>query len=535
MDADLATTAGAWVVQELTRVPELAVVPPELIGATDGNGGVHTIPETLARYQADLAVTGRIWTAGGSPLIALQVVDESRAIGVVGPEALEHVDPMTGIAAVSERVTGLLAERLGGLQARPPRHPPRYQAYREYVLAGRARVGKTVRDSRPEVLRHYRRAAALDTTFIMPLLMEVGSEMGAADWAAADSTLALLASRRAYMTEADALFFKFRQARRRGDHAAAYVSIREAWRLDPIRFMPSYSWQAFQRGLYHEAQAAFDQEKRDFWATNDWKVAQANLHFLGRHAEEVEHVREARDGIRTIPSSSTQKRRVWRPWGEWRMHGQRWEASHRLSVDRVQYFYESGTIAHELWLHGWTDASAELWHEVLDGLQDLALGGDPAALRTLAIKAGDAGEFDVAAEAWARLLDTRTGLSLVDFGNLAVALAWTGDFSGAELAIDSAQARVNPIAPTDQGQSHVTIKTAMVHAAAGDRDASLRHLHRAFALGHAHFLMHRYTRDLGDFATDPEFQFFFQPRDTPADVPEALQPRPRSSPAPTAS
>src|SRR5436309_5072401 len=231
----LGNLAADWITRglALTGRVEIADPGPMVLGGTTGSANRpreagHEAAAVRALSLASgsgLAVWGSMYRRGDSIEFDAQITDEvrGRILHPLEPVLGRPQEPRPALTILRERIMAVLAEaldsRLGAL-ASAAGQPPRYDAY----LAFSAGVeifygGRRARDALP----YFQRAAALDSTYALPLIWAAWAYGGTA-LDQCDST-AVLAKRLAGMnlTPLEQLQIDRVMARCRGDLAAAYA------------------------------------------------------------------------------------------------------------------------------------------------------------------------------------------------------------------------------------------------------------------------------------------------------------------------
>jgi serine/threonine-protein kinase len=232
-DDRLGNQAADWITRGLllTGVLEIADPGAMLLGAPTSNANRlagHEAADVRARAVASgsgLAVSGSMYRRDDGIEFDAQLTDEmsGRILRTLDPVLADPREPRPALALLRDRIMAALAEavdpRLREL-ASSAGQPPRYDAY----LAFSAGVeifygGRRARDALP----YFQRAAALDSTYALPLIWAAWAHGGTA-LDQCDST-AVIARRLAEMslTNLEQLQIDRVMARCRGDLSAAYA------------------------------------------------------------------------------------------------------------------------------------------------------------------------------------------------------------------------------------------------------------------------------------------------------------------------
>jgi tetratricopeptide (TPR) repeat protein len=183
----LGEMAADWVTRGLVQT-ELVQVADLSLRLNEGEGGPrvtgHARPATaepldvhatgaLARLVgAGLVVSGSLYRSGDSIRFEARVTDarSGKVLRAIDPVSGLLDEPRGAIERLRQRVTGSLATLLDSRLrswANVASQPPTYEAYREFVEG----VDAYNRLSSREALRHLDRAARLDSSYTMPLVI----------------------------------------------------------------------------------------------------------------------------------------------------------------------------------------------------------------------------------------------------------------------------------------------------------------------------------------------------------------------------
>ena len=294
------------------RRERIAVLPFRAAGGSDA----ALAREMADRIRAALATSSLEVAAGDVPA-------REAAAGTVVGGTLYRRGEMTEVrATVSDAVSGSEAASLAALL--PPGDTAAAAAFADRVLAAVATradpafgwVGPTsrpagspgyrpfaeglraLRDERPdEAAAHFRAAALADSGFALAWLMAGGIDAEQGRLAAADSVVRRLAPARASLAPADRLLLEWLERSVARDRAGALAAMEELTRAAPGLEMGHFQAaleavrcnrpaQALRHLGMIDPERGFSRGWASYWATR----ADA-LHMLGRHADELAHVR----------------------------------------------------------------------------------------------------------------------------------------------------------------------------------------------------------------------------------------------------
>ena len=302
--------AADWIARGLTGsgMVDVAGTAAELAarGATSNNAaGPAALQKLATDAGAGLIISGAYYKQGDSVLFQADFTDanESKLLQSVGPLSASVARPLDAVGPLRQRVMAslstLLDPGLAGL-AGQLHLPPSPEAYQEY-LAGEDVFYK----DNSAALAHFTRAAALDSSFVYPLLRSMNIFTNQAKMEAADSVGALIARHESSLTDYERGYFNLSRAVARGDQEAVYQAARSMTRVAPKSVFAAYGRGigAVGSGRPREADSVFKgldpsggvMRGRIYYFTN-YSVA---LHDLGDYARQLELVRR---GEKLYPS-----------------------------------------------------------------------------------------------------------------------------------------------------------------------------------------------------------------------------------------
>jgi tRNA A-37 threonylcarbamoyl transferase component Bud32 len=299
--------AGAWITQGLQQTGIEQVVPWNAVLAAEDRleaerrGGRAVDPLELLREEtgARTVISGSIFRDERSLRFVAEISDREGKLRSSIEPVIVHVDSgEAGIRELRSRVMGALAiaqdERIAALPGVLER-PPTYEAYRSFD-EGLTRFNALDYRAADSLLR---RAWTLDTTFVAALVFAVTSEWNAGDYYRADSTLKLIAPRRARLGPYHERRVAAHEAVLNSDGAKAYREFAAATALEPSgRAGYSMAWYGFDLGKVAEARAILRGIDPEHGMMRGWSPYWSLLvhtdHALGDHETELANTRRMR-------------------------------------------------------------------------------------------------------------------------------------------------------------------------------------------------------------------------------------------------
>jgi DNA-binding SARP family transcriptional activator len=290
--APLGRMASDWVAQGLAGIEGITVTTDPSLSPTAGR---PELERAAIRQDAGSVVSGSYYADGDSIKLQARITDVAGwtlrpgLAPVTAPRAL----PTALLAPLQQRVMVVLAA------AHDPRYaaftggalPPTYEAYDQY-LAGTA-IFEQGRWS--DALPYYSRAAALDSSYVQPLLGAVDAELNLGEPAVADTLVRRLELRRSSLSAADQGSVDRLRGVINGDAMAALAGARASESAAPGAQLPRYlhSLTALRAGRPGEALEAAAPIASSFgrvrtpWAGGIyWSVVTAAHHMRGEYAAE---------------------------------------------------------------------------------------------------------------------------------------------------------------------------------------------------------------------------------------------------------
>ncbi|MEO6444488.1 MAG: hypothetical protein ABIZ91_15250, partial [Gemmatimonadaceae bacterium] len=232
----LGTMVADWVTRGLVRTPNAEVFDEGglFLGGRAADG-VPVAPREMARANgAGLVVAGNYYGDGERITFSVQLVDvaSGRVLRALEPVDGDAAEPRAAMEEVRQRVASALATYLDPRLQQitvPPLVPPRYDAYTEFA------AGQEVywRGDWADALPHFRRAVALDSTFMAALAYVSVAAAGLGRCALVDSVRQEFGALRPSPTDADWLTVQVSTARCASDFAEHNRVARERLALMP--------------------------------------------------------------------------------------------------------------------------------------------------------------------------------------------------------------------------------------------------------------------------------------------------------------
>jgi TolB-like protein/tetratricopeptide (TPR) repeat protein/predicted Ser/Thr protein kinase len=297
---EVASMATDWIMHGLWQTGFIQVVPLSVFEAEAAESGAST--RALARDAgASLIVSGAIYRDNDNVRLQARITDvaNGRMVGSVDPIEAAQATPLEGVEELGRQVLALLYPpldtQLTHIRALP--RPPRFEAYSAYLAGRDAHAARNL----PGALRHFQRAAALDSAFVLPHVISaiVMNMMG--DVAGADSIVRQLENADADLDPFSRAHVEWLRGSLAGDRYAAYSGMRDAARLAPGSTLVNYQLAVATVGLGRSGEAvdllySFAPERGELrgWF-GYWQVLASALHLEGDHRRELREAERARE------------------------------------------------------------------------------------------------------------------------------------------------------------------------------------------------------------------------------------------------
>jgi len=301
----LGAMAADWIARGLanTGLVDVGGTSADLAarGATSAASGGGSALLALARdAKAGLVISGAYYRQGDSVLFQADFTDADagKLVQSVGPVAAAARSPLDGIERLRQRVIGGLApivdSALAGLAGVTSR-PPNIEAYREF-LAGEDLFYK----SESAAIPRYFNAAALDSTYLYPLVKAAALYNLMHDGRGMDSVRRVLDRHRAQLTPFEQAYLDFNVARQEGEVAVGMAAARAMAAAAPKSGFAVYLLAiAYDySGDARTADSIFSVLDPESGALRGrvyfYERHTSALHSLGKHARELEVARRFR-------------------------------------------------------------------------------------------------------------------------------------------------------------------------------------------------------------------------------------------------
>lgn len=241
----LGTMASDWLIRGIneTGISDIAEFAP--VHVTSGRITPSELERASLRRQARILGAGRFVSGdfhlvGDSLQFQARITDtgDGTLIGSVTLSSSPKKDPMSGINTMRPRVLGALAfasgSEVAGLSTMDA--PPSFPAYKEFLRGDEAfRRGDWLVS-----LTHLRRAAALDTNYLAPLVREAYLYANLRQCAGTDSIGELLNDKRDRMSPFEGHYLDRVLAWCKGDYNAAYTAAKRMATIAPKSSFAKY-------------------------------------------------------------------------------------------------------------------------------------------------------------------------------------------------------------------------------------------------------------------------------------------------------
>jgi len=457
----LGAMAADWIARGLvgTGLVDVGGTAADLAarGITGAAPGLSPIEALAKNARAGLVISGSYYRQGDSVLIQADFTDANagKLIQTVGPVAASAAAPLEGVERLKQRVIGSLGPlvdpgllTLGAVMSRPPS----LTAYREF-LAGQELFYKDERGA----LAHFTRAAAADSTYMVPQLWSLVLLHNISDGGMADSVKAILEQRRSRMTPYEQVYLDYAECRSGPELATCVPSTEALLRLTPKSQFIKYLRGIMLRWVNRPAAAdsAFrelDPESGELRGRIYFPIHHATaLHMLGEYQRELAVVQAAQTQYAGRLLLAFDRVRPLIALGRFDEMNRLIDEAYTLSPDVRGSGAMAGSRAmYELRWHGHADSADALGARLL---AQLVTRPQPGASADALVH--DRGELLLAAHRWSELLALTDSLAVgypdnvLRLRNRGVALAMLGRRAEAE-AIDQALERsTRPIVPAD--------------------------------------------------------------------------------------
>lgn len=444
---------------------------------------VQSVSRTQRTHPA-VVVSGAFMRQGDSLSLQTWITDGRRggAVWRVRPVTIAAGSPASSIDEVRQRAVGGVAA-LGNpgfaSYIQTATSPPTFEAYQEFSEGNALEA----RGAFEEALRHYRWAAALDTTFTWPLVTGALASLSRGTGEQTDSMLRAVTTVRHRLPPLQRHLVDYMFAVRAENWLAAHDAIQRAARLVPERYSYLLAVRATHLNRPREAVEALTQRGMDSVfrdaVQSYWLVLTLSLHQLGEHRTELAAARHARQNRPQSASALAQEVRALAALG--RVDAVRLRLDTVLALPRDGWFTPAEAFVSaglELRAHGHAEAAeaafarAIAWHR-----------GRPDAERSSDLRRWQLGNALYAAGDWDEADTVFRALAaahpdLPDYiGPLGTIAARRGDRALAESYAEKLS-HIEHFAPVP-GQDAILWR-AKIAALLGEPDRSMRLLIDAF-------------------------------------------------------
>jgi tetratricopeptide (TPR) repeat protein len=299
--------AADWIVQELAALGVVEVVPASAVEASArfvdslvaGPDAAQRVRLMARETGARIVVSGTVYRQADELQFRAALTDatDGRVVRALDPVSASIDAPADAFEPLRQRVVAAIAA-LHNTDFAPfvlvQSQPPSFEAYREFSegsdLFGRGRFG--------EAVEHFATAAALDSSYTLPLLYRAVSHINLGDYAAADSVLGFVDAQRGRLAPYDRHFLEMQHGWLRGDYERVLEATR---RIDAIApgARTSFDLGTTLLRMNRPAEAIrelrrLDPERGELrnWVAY-WISLGAAYHLLGRHRQEMAAARRA--------------------------------------------------------------------------------------------------------------------------------------------------------------------------------------------------------------------------------------------------
>jgi tetratricopeptide (TPR) repeat protein/TolB-like protein len=373
--------AADWITQGLAQTGLVTVVPVMAIETTDIElKGVDRIRVLAKETRARTVVSGAFYRQGETIQFHAWVTDlyEGKLLRTIAPISGPLENPLKPIEVLRQRVMGALAtlfDRKIKTLIDIRSQPPTFQAYREYIEAFELFYRRI---DYKGAIEHSYKAAALDKTFTLPLLLAATAHVNLGEWAEADSICKKIDEYREQLTPIERHWSDLIRSWLKGDLAGALRSCRQVAHLNALF--------QYEQGL--EALGVnYPRETIDVYATlnpegtmmKGWWPYWGNLvrahHMLGNYKQELIEARRGRKQYPELFSILWYEVRALATLGRIEEVNKRIDESLNLPPQRL---WDSETVmmyaASELREHGYKEAAHKLLQRAIESVKSRTSG-----------------------------------------------------------------------------------------------------------------------------------------------------------------
>ncbi len=296
--------AADWIARGLagTGIVDVAGTAAELesrAGVKVGSGA-DAVVRLGREARAGIVISGAYYKQGDSLLFQADFTDvaQGKLLSSVGPVSSSVARPLDAVEKLRQRVTGALAPLLDSTLAGLTQvitHPPSYEAYREF-LRGEA-LFYTDEAASVAALAH---AAALDSTYLYPLLREISVLNNAGRRQEADSVVLVVERRRGGLSPYESAYFELLRVIQKDDVRGQVEAAERLVAAAPTAAFPKYLEAGAQSEAGHVRRALSILDSLDPMSGGlrgriyFYVYSMEALHALGEHERAVTIVRRGR-------------------------------------------------------------------------------------------------------------------------------------------------------------------------------------------------------------------------------------------------
>jgi hypothetical protein len=480
------------------------------------------------RTGASTIVRGTIGRLGDTLSVHVRLVSASdgKVLIDASPVSGSMSAPGLVIETARQRVMGAfagLADDRFRAWERVISHPPRYDAYQEFV-AGLQGVDRTAPplpqdpiDHGHLAFMHFVNAARLDTTFLQAKFWAVATDDGSAGPQFTDSMLAVANKQRDRLTEYDRAALDFQLAERAVDQDGMYLAARRMSAAAPWDWQAviAHAASATQTNRYDDAirvLATIDPARQplvDEGGYFSW-VMRA-YHMRGDYETQLKEAR------RLTALVSSRAAMCGRGLGALAAMGNEPGVDSLIAAclskpanpGRGVLYFNAGM---EYWVHGHGDAA----NRAFEISKPWYLSLRPPREDAVRIIDWFRGDWTAVDDFWRRHPPADSSALPTAYGQIGVAAVHLGDRAKADSMLRRLAALDRRGVPANGRVLRALLARAMILAALGEEVPALHLVRQAVDRGLApvtlHYTLPEYERGLEPLRTNPEFQALFKPR-----------------------
>src|SRR5437016_2694188 len=311
---NLGHMAADWVTQGLAQtglvevVPSMSVMTASRASGEHGSGHLDAAGlRALGRETgAGTVVWGAYYRQGDSVRFQVQIsaAKDGTVLRALDPVAGPPGQPLGAVEALRQRVMAALATLFDSRLSRwaaTASQPPNFQAYQEFI----AGLDRFVQFDMRGAIAHFKRGAAVDTAFRLPLIFAANAHMNLGEFAAADSIGHAVERHSERLAPLDRAYLAWVLATCGGERVEAHRASRAMASLAPASetlYLVAEDAMALNRPREAvDALVALGPDRgftRGWWVY--WEELTNALHLLGDHRAEL---KQAVEGARRFPDN----------------------------------------------------------------------------------------------------------------------------------------------------------------------------------------------------------------------------------------